>query len=228
MQNGPLTSRLQHLKVGDTVLIGKKPTGTLVADNLLPGKTLWMLSTGTGLAPHVDHPRPRHLRPLRQVILTHTCRLKGEPRTWTTSSTTCRATSTCDIIKEKLDTVLIGKKPTGTLVADNLLPGKTLWMLSTGTGLAPFMSIIRDPDIYDRFDKVILTHTCRLKGGSRTWTTSSTTCRATSRLGDIIKVVLPDGHARSVRQRRPDHRPDRDGSCSRISTSRRSRRKTTA
>ena len=63
------------------------------------------------------------------------------------------------------DTVLIGK-PTGTLVADNLLPGKTLWMLSTGTGLAPFMSIIRDPDIYDRFDKVILTHTCRLKGGA--------------------------------------------------------------
>ncbi|CAJ3862098.1 ferredoxin-NADP reductase [Burkholderia pseudomallei] len=62
------------------------------------------------------------------------------------------------------DPVLIGKKPTGTLVADNLLPGKTLWLLSTGTGLAPFMSIIRDPDIYERFEKVVLTHTCRLKG----------------------------------------------------------------
>jgi len=57
--------------------------------------------------------------------------------------------------------VLIGKKPTGTLVADNLLPGKTLWLLSTGTGLAPFMSIIKDPDVYDRFDKIVLTHTCR-------------------------------------------------------------------
>lgn len=61
------------------------------------------------------------------------------------------------------DSVLIGKKPTGTLVADNLLPGETLWMLSSGTGLAPFMSIIRDLDIYERFDRVILTHTCRLK-----------------------------------------------------------------
>ena len=59
------------------------------------------------------------------------------------------------------DSVLIGKKPTGTLVADNLLPGKTLWMLSTGTGLAPFMSIIKDPDIYDRYERVVLTHTCR-------------------------------------------------------------------
>ncbi|AME23504.1 MULTISPECIES: ferredoxin--NADP reductase [Burkholderiaceae] len=59
------------------------------------------------------------------------------------------------------DPVLIGKKPVGTLVADNLLPGKTLWLLSTGTGLAPFMSIIKDPDVYDRFDKIVLTHTCR-------------------------------------------------------------------
>lgn len=59
------------------------------------------------------------------------------------------------------DSVLIGKKPTGTLVADNLLPGKTLWLLSTGTGLAPFMSIIKDPDVYDRYEKIVLTHTCR-------------------------------------------------------------------
>ena len=59
------------------------------------------------------------------------------------------------------DQVLIGKKPTGTLMADNLLPGKTLWLLSTGTGLAPFMSIIKDPDVYERYEKVVLTHTCR-------------------------------------------------------------------
>lgn len=51
VQNGPLTSRLQHIKPGDTVLIGRKPTGTLVTDNLLPGRSLWMLATGTGLAP---------------------------------------------------------------------------------------------------------------------------------------------------------------------------------
>jgi ferredoxin/flavodoxin---NADP+ reductase len=59
------------------------------------------------------------------------------------------------------DPVLIGKKPTGTLMADNLLPGGTLWLLSTGTGLAPFMSIIKDPAIYDRYRKLVLTHTCR-------------------------------------------------------------------
>jgi ferredoxin--NADP+ reductase len=59
------------------------------------------------------------------------------------------------------DSVYIGKKPTGTLVVDNLLPGSTLWLLSTGTGLAPFMSVIKDPEVYERYDRVILTHTCR-------------------------------------------------------------------
>lgn len=59
------------------------------------------------------------------------------------------------------DTVLMRKKPTGTLVNDALLPGKRLWMFSTGTGIAPFASLIRDPETYDKFDEVILTHTCR-------------------------------------------------------------------
>ena len=59
------------------------------------------------------------------------------------------------------DTVLISRKPTGTLVQDNLLPGKRLYLLSTGTGLAPFMSIIKDPDIYERYEKVVLTHGVR-------------------------------------------------------------------
>jgi len=59
------------------------------------------------------------------------------------------------------DSVLVGRKPTGTLVADNLLPGKRLWLLSTGTGLAPFMSIVRDPDIYEQYDHIILTHGVR-------------------------------------------------------------------
>jgi len=59
------------------------------------------------------------------------------------------------------DTVLYGRKPTGTLLLDNLLPGRTLYLLGTGTGLAPFMSLIKDPDVYERFDRVILTHTCR-------------------------------------------------------------------
>ena len=59
------------------------------------------------------------------------------------------------------DTILIGKKPTGTLVTDYLLPGKRLFMLSTGTGLAPFLSIIRDPETYERFDDVVLVHGVR-------------------------------------------------------------------
>ena len=59
------------------------------------------------------------------------------------------------------DTIIVGKKPTGTLLCDYLLPGKRLYMLSTGTGLAPFMSIVRDPDTYERFEQVILVHGVR-------------------------------------------------------------------
>ncbi|WP_250460461.1 ferredoxin--NADP reductase [Microbulbifer litoralis] len=59
------------------------------------------------------------------------------------------------------DEIYVSRKPTGTLVADHLLPGKRLWLLSTGTGLAPFLSIIKDPDVYERFDQVILTHGVR-------------------------------------------------------------------
>ncbi len=60
------------------------------------------------------------------------------------------------------DTILMRKKPTGTLVLDALIPGKRLFMISTGTGIAPFASLIRDPECYEKFDKLILTHTCRL------------------------------------------------------------------
>lgn len=59
------------------------------------------------------------------------------------------------------DEILVGTKPVGTLVADHLIPGKNLYLLSTGTGLAPFMSIIKDPEIYQQFDNVILTHGVR-------------------------------------------------------------------
>lgn len=59
------------------------------------------------------------------------------------------------------DIVLVGRKPTGTLITDNLLPGTRLLLLSTGTGLAPFASLIKDPDVYDRFEKVVLVHGCR-------------------------------------------------------------------
>jgi ferredoxin--NADP+ reductase len=59
------------------------------------------------------------------------------------------------------DTVIVGKKPTGTLVIDYLTPGTRLYLLSTGTGLAPFMSIIRDPETYERFEQIVLVHGVR-------------------------------------------------------------------
>ena len=77
--DGPLTSRLQHLQVGDTVIVGKKPTGTLVIDYLRPGKRLYLLSTGTGLAPFMSIIRdPETYEKFEQVILVHGVRLKDE------------------------------------------------------------------------------------------------------------------------------------------------------
>ena len=62
------------------------------------------------------------------------------------------------------DRILVGKKPTGTLLIDNLLPGRILYLLSTGTGLAPFLSIVRDPATYERFERIVLVHGCRQVG----------------------------------------------------------------
>ena len=59
------------------------------------------------------------------------------------------------------DIILVGRKATGTLVTDNLLAGERLLLLSTGTGLAPFASLIKDPDVYERFDSIVLVHGCR-------------------------------------------------------------------
>jgi ferredoxin--NADP+ reductase len=59
------------------------------------------------------------------------------------------------------DSVLVSRKPTGTLVLDNLQAGKRLYLLATGTGLAPFMSIIRDPETYERFEHVVVAHGVR-------------------------------------------------------------------
>src|SRR5271169_428017 len=59
------------------------------------------------------------------------------------------------------DTILVGRKATGTLIADNLIPGRRLLLLSTGTGLAPFASLIKDPDVYDKFENIVLVHGCR-------------------------------------------------------------------
>lgn len=59
------------------------------------------------------------------------------------------------------DHIMISRKPTGTLVLDNLAPGKHLYLLGTGTGLAPFLSLIKDPETYERFEKVVIVHGVR-------------------------------------------------------------------
>lgn len=59
------------------------------------------------------------------------------------------------------DRILVGRKATGTLIHGNLLPGRNLYLLGTGTGLAPFLSVIKDPETYDLYEKVILLHGCR-------------------------------------------------------------------
>ncbi len=75
VQDGPLTSRLQHIEVGDEIIVRPKPVGTLVHDALLPGKRLWLFSTGTGIAPFASLIRePQTYEDYDEIILTHTCR----------------------------------------------------------------------------------------------------------------------------------------------------------
>jgi ferredoxin/flavodoxin---NADP+ reductase len=76
------------------------------------------------------------------------------------------------------DEILVGRKPTGTLVVDNLRPGRTLFLLGTGTGLAPFLSIIKDPEAYDKFDRIVVAHGVR-------WIKDLA-------YGDFIAKALPD------------------------------------
>lgn len=77
--NGPLTSRLQHLKVGDDLLVGKKPTGSLLVDDLKPGKNLYYLSTGTGLAPFLSLIRdPSVYEKFEKIVLFHGVRTVSE------------------------------------------------------------------------------------------------------------------------------------------------------
>ena len=79
VQDGPLTSRLQHIQPGDEIILRPKPVGTLVHDALLPGKRLWFFATGTGFAPFASLLRePQTYEDYEEVIITHTCREVGE------------------------------------------------------------------------------------------------------------------------------------------------------
>ncbi|MFV0359510.1 ferredoxin--NADP reductase [Tropicimonas sp.] len=77
--DGPLTSKLQNVRVGDQIILRPKPVGTLVHDALLPGKRIWFFATGTGFAPFASLLRdPQTYEDYEEVIITHTCREVGE------------------------------------------------------------------------------------------------------------------------------------------------------
>ncbi|MCV3273307.1 ferredoxin--NADP reductase [Roseobacter sinensis] len=77
--DGPLTSRLQKIEPGDQIILRPKPVGTLVLDALLPGRRLWMICTGTGIAPFASLLRdPETWESYEQVIVAHTCRTQAE------------------------------------------------------------------------------------------------------------------------------------------------------
>lgn len=79
VQDGPLTSKLQHIKPGDEIILRPKPVGTLVHDALVPGKRIWFFATGTGFAPFASLLRePETYEKFDEVIITHTCREAGE------------------------------------------------------------------------------------------------------------------------------------------------------
>lgn len=79
VENGPLTSRLQHIRPGDEIILRPKPVGTLVHDALLPGKRLWLLATGTGFAPFASILRDTETyERFEEIIVMHTCRTRCE------------------------------------------------------------------------------------------------------------------------------------------------------
>ncbi len=112
------------------------------------------------------------------------------------------------------DTILVGRKATGTLVTDNLLPGNRLLLLSTGTGLAPFASLIKDPDVYERFESIVLVHGCRQVSELAYGEELVAKLRDDDLFGPLLSEklqLLSDRHPRAVPQSRPHHRPDHVG-----------------
>jgi ferredoxin--NADP+ reductase len=93
------------------------------------------------------------------------------------------------------DQIILRPKPVGTLVHDALLPGKRLWLFATGTGFAPFASLLRDPQTYEDYDEVIVTHTCR--------TVAELTYGAqvieNIRTSDLLEELIGEGFAAKLR-----------------------------
>lgn len=103
VQAGPLTSRLQHLKVGDPIIVSRKATGTLVVDNLHSGRNLYLLGTGTGLAPFLSIIKdPETYERFEKVVLIHGCRQVAELAYGETITTLPRDELLSDSIGDKL------------------------------------------------------------------------------------------------------------------------------
>jgi len=88
------------------------------------------------------------------------------------------------------DTILMSKKPTGTLLLGNLLPGRRLYLLATGTGFAPFGAILADPEVYERFDEVVLAYGCRTIDELAFATTKVMDLRDSEFLGEVARKKL--------------------------------------
>lgn len=88
------------------------------------------------------------------------------------------------------DEVLVSRKPTGTLLLSDLTPGRRLFMLSTGTGAAPFMSLVKDPESYERFDEVILVHGVRVASESEVLRAQVEALRGHELLGEAVQAKL--------------------------------------
>ena len=139
--------------------------------------------------------------------------LRGAPRVpQHQGATKARSPRGCSTSRSG-DTIIVGRKPTGTLLIDYLLPGKRLYLLGTGTGLAPFMSIIRDPETYEKFEQVILVHGVRQVDELAYHDLLIEHLPKHEFLGEMVDAaaaLLPDRDARGVPQHGPHHRADRD------------------
>ena len=122
-------------------------------------------------------------------------------------------TSRLQKIKEG-DIILVGRKATGTLITGNLIPGKRLLLLSTGTGIAPFASLIKDPDVYESYETIILAHGCRQVSELAYGERLVEKLRQDELFGPLLADkldLLSDRDPRAVPQPWPHHRPARIG-----------------
>ena len=112
------------------------------------------------------------------------------------------------------DEIIVSRKATGTLVIDNLEDGRNLYLIGTGTGLAPFLSVIKDPETYERFEKVVLLHGCRRVAELAYGEMITEKLPNDELIGELHPQptdLLSDRDARSLPQPRPHHRPDHLG-----------------